>query len=76
MRAVSWIWINLLPILLIAGTTVSIAGASTLTGLTVGTYLGTWAGVAAAATVAGGLTAAAALRASRLAVIYDEGRSQ
>ena len=77
MRAVvSWTWINLLPLLLTAGTTAAIAGAAAFTGLTAGRYLGTWSGVAAAATVAGGLTAAAALRASRLAVIYDEGRGQ
>lgn len=74
-RATKWIWLNLIPILVIGGATCAIIGAAALAGVLTANIAGVPAGIAAAATVGGSLTSLAALRWSRL-VIVDEGRSQ
>lgn len=70
-RLLAYLWLHLIPILVIAGAIMCVTGATALTGILVALLLGPWAGLAAAATVLGGLTTWAALRASQLTVIEE-----
>jgi hypothetical protein len=71
-NAARWIRRNWILLTLIVGTVTHIAGTATLAGMAVAAWLGTAAGWAAAASVAGVQAAYAALRASQLAVIDEE----
>lgn len=70
-RLLTYTWLNLIPILAIAGTVTFTIGAATLAGIITAKLLGTWAGIASAATVGGATTTWAAVRWSRLAIVEE-----